>query len=105
MGIRLSSDSRFRASNEVIEGGSSAGEVPEGQQQGTGGAQGLFCQLHSIQYADPKMVKAITRYPEPTRMKELQSWFGGGGQYKRATGGSQYEGVPGGQLTLDLIAR
>ena len=73
MGIRLSSDSRFRASNEVIEGGSSAGEVPEGQQQGTGGAQGLFCQLHSIQYADPKMVKAITRYPEPTRMKELQS--------------------------------
>ena len=58
------------------ESGSSAGEVPEGQQQGRGGAQGLFRQLHSIQYADPKTVKAITKYPEPTRMKELQSWSG-----------------------------
>ena len=27
-------------------------------------------------YADPAKVEAITRYPEPTKLKELRGWFG-----------------------------
>ena len=27
-------------------------------------------------YADPAKVEAITRYPEPTKLRELRGWFG-----------------------------